>query len=238
LWSRACKEELRSYFPQTEVVFFAEQFGADSMALGESGYKAQCEELRGFVFEPLRKYLADEFASLGWNGDKLNEICGTASMAGRHYTARSQWCLPTAENYAWLQRLFNKTGEYEYLRREYEDLRRPFNVTADDAYTDVWTFPTVGTYDGKHPCEKPVAMIRQIIEASSRPGDLVLDCFAGSGVAGQVCVDTGRRAVLVEKDEHWFRQAKRRCEHKLPERKKLDKHLPLFEQRSLLETEA
>ena len=59
--SQACKEDLRSYFPNTERIIFAEQRGADSMAMGESGYEAQCEKLRGFVFEPLRAYIVGEF---------------------------------------------------------------------------------------------------------------------------------------------------------------------------------
>ena len=124
--------------------------------------------------------------------------------------------------------------EYEDLRREYEDLRRPFAVTADDAYTDVWTFPTVGDYTGKHPCEKPADMIRQIVRASSKPGDMVLDCFCGSGVTGQVCEELGRRAILVDQDEHWYRQTKRRVQGMNPTpRPRTEKQLdrfPLFEQ--------
>ncbi len=78
--------------------------------------------------------------------------------------------------YTWLRDLFGATryedlrGEYEELRREYEDLRRPFNVSADVPYTDVWDkYPTV-MRRGKHPCEKPEAMMTDIIRASSRPG--------------------------------------------------------------------
>lgn len=42
-------------------------------------------------------------------------------------------------------------------------------------------FKPVQWYQGKHPCEKPLDLIRHIIEASSRPGDVVLDTFVGSG---------------------------------------------------------
>lgn len=211
-WSQSNKESLRSFFPQKEEIIFADQYGSDSMAMGESGYEAQCEKLHGFIFEPLRSYLAGEFAALGWNGDRLNEICGTASMAARHYTARSQWCLPTAEHYARLQAAANGhlRREYGHLRREYEDLRRPFFATSDTPYTDVWDFPTIGAYDGKHPCEKPLAMFSHIILTSSRPGDTVFDCFLGSGVCGEAAVKHGRNFVGIEQDTHWVEQAHRR----------------------------
>jgi adenine-specific DNA-methyltransferase len=36
-------------------------------------------------------------------------------------------------------------------------------------------------YPGKHPCEKPLELMKYIVQASSRPGDTVLDTFAGGG---------------------------------------------------------
>ncbi len=221
------KGDLRCYFPASEAIIFCEQKHSDSMAKGEAGYEAQCEHLRGFVFEPLRAYLDGERRRAGVDKIACNVACGFSAtpggMAARHYFSRSQWWLPTEEHYAALQVLFNQGGggclqrehadlraeygylhrEYEDLRREYEDLRRPFTVTADVPYTDVWTFKTVGAYKGKHPCEKPQDMLRHMIAASSRPGALVLDCFAGSGATGRAAVALGRRFVGVEMDRHW-----------------------------------
>ena len=51
---------LRSYFTETERIIFAEHYGADNSAKGEAGYIAKCDDLRGFIFEPLRAYLASE----------------------------------------------------------------------------------------------------------------------------------------------------------------------------------
>ncbi|MGA1354708.1 MAG: site-specific DNA-methyltransferase, partial [Candidatus Limnocylindrus sp.] len=182
------KDDLRAFFPASETIVFAEHYGADNMAKGEAGYAAKCDELRGFVFEPLRAYLAGEFkrASMLTQEGKTaaNLACGFSASAGgmasRHYFSRSQWSLPTREHYQALRVLLNSTGgdylrreyddlrrEYDDLRREYDDLRRPFTVTADVPYTDTWTFATVGTYKGKHPCEKPIEMMRHIVAASS-----------------------------------------------------------------------
>jgi adenine-specific DNA-methyltransferase len=228
------KATCRSYFPATERIVFAEQQGADSMAMGESGYEAQCERLRGFVFEPLRAYICGEFDRAGMltTGGKIaaNVACGfsasSGGMASRHYFSASQWQLPTAEHYAALRGLLGPgylqveyealreqyealreqyealREQYEALREQYEALRRPFAVSADVPYTDVWTFPTVQSYPGKHPCEKPRAMMDHIVAASSRPGDVVLDCFLGSGVTGEAAVGLGRRFIGVEMGEY------------------------------------
>ena len=58
--AKAEEEALRGYFPQTERVIFAEPHGADTVALGESGYAAKCDAARAEAFAPLRAYLADE----------------------------------------------------------------------------------------------------------------------------------------------------------------------------------
>lgn len=56
----------------------------------------------------------------------------------------------------------------------------------------------------RHPNEKPIALCRELIESSTRQGDVVLDPFAGSGATGVAAVLGGRRALLVESDERWL----------------------------------
>lgn len=56
----------------------------------------------------------------------------------------------------------------------------------------------------RHPSEKPVPLLRELVESSSRGGDLVVDPFAGTGATGVAAVLTGRRVVLVEKDAQWI----------------------------------
>ena len=230
------KEDLRGFFPASEAILFCEHYGADSIAKGEAGYGAKCDELRGFVFEPLRAYLDGERVRAGiQNREKIRiwfERNGYPKyVTEKHAFSRSQWELPTEENYLRLRRCFHEIGkpggdylrreydylrreyedlrrEYEDLRREYEDLRRPFQVSADVPYTDVWTFPTVQAYKGKHPCEKPAAMLEHIITASSRPGAVVLDCFAGSGSTLVVAKKLGRQYIGIEIDPHWVDVAK------------------------------
>ena len=213
------KQDLRAFFPVTEAIIFAEHYGADNAAKGEAGYVAKCDELRGFVFEPLRAYLDGERDRAGWTVRRVAEayqkVTGSRTVTGMagHWFGQVQWALPTEGNYLWLRELFAGDylrREYEDLRREYEDLRRPFAVTADVPYTDVWTFKTVQTYKGKHPCEKPQAMLRHILRTSTKPGALVLDCFMGGGSMGEACVREGRDFIGMEQNEEYAASARSR----------------------------
>jgi len=63
-----------------------------------------------------------------------------------------------------------------------------------------------------HPTQKPVALIKEIVEKHSNPGDLVLDTFAGSGTTGHACILSGRNFILVERDENYFGLIEKRLE--------------------------
>jgi site-specific DNA-methyltransferase (adenine-specific) len=56
-----------------------------------------------------------------------------------------------------------------------------------------------------YPTQKPLGILRRIITASSRPGDLVLDFFAGSGTTGVAAAELGRDFLLVDNNEAAFR---------------------------------
>ena len=49
-----------------------------------------------------------------------------------------------------------------------------------------------------YPTQKPLGILRRIVQASSRPGDVVLDFFAGSGTTGAACLETDRRFILID----------------------------------------
>lgn len=55
-----------------------------------------------------------------------------------------------------------------------------------------------------HPTEKPVDLMRILVENSTKPGDIVFDPFMGSGSTGIACVDTGRRFIGMELDKQYF----------------------------------
>lgn len=74
---------------------------------------------------------------------------------------------------------------------------------------DVWTVATRG-YKGAHFATFPPALIEPCILAGSRPGDLVLDPFGGSGTTAQVALQHGRRAVLCELNPEYVALAEAR----------------------------
>lgn len=61
-----------------------------------------------------------------------------------------------------------------------------------------------------HPTVKPVALMRWLVRLVTRPGDLVLDQFAGSGTTGVACTLEGRRFILVENDSEYCEIAEHR----------------------------
>jgi site-specific DNA-methyltransferase (adenine-specific) len=65
---------------------------------------------------------------------------------------------------------------------------------------------------GKHPTQKPEALLDRIIRAASNPGDKVLDPFCGSGTTGVVCARLGRQFVGLEMDPNYLEVAAKRIE--------------------------
>ena len=78
---------------------------------------------------------------------------------------------------------------------------------------NIWRLPTPAAGEkrlGKHPTQKPVALIARCLRASTNPGDLVLDLFAGSGSAGVAALQLGRRFIGVEREPVYAALAARR----------------------------
>ena len=79
----------------------------------------------------------------------------------------------------------------------------PEKVAKGKLPTDVW-WHTIVSPTGKektgYPTQKPMGVLRRIVQASSREGDLVLDFFGGSGTTGAVAAELGRRFILVDQN--------------------------------------
>ena len=77
----------------------------------------------------------------------------------------------------------------------------PEKVARGKLPTDVW-WHTIVSPTGKektgYPTQKPLGILRRIISASSRPGDRVLDFFAGSGTTAQAAFELKRKFVVVD----------------------------------------
>jgi len=60
-----------------------------------------------------------------------------------------------------------------------------------------------------HPTQKPVQLLMDILEMKTKPGDVVLDPYMGTGSTGRACVRTGRKFIGIEIDEDYFNIAVR-----------------------------
>jgi site-specific DNA-methyltransferase (adenine-specific) len=82
--------------------------------------------------------------------------------------------------------------------------------------SDILSVPNVKTKgeDGKnlHDTEKPIELMKILIENSSKENDVVIDPFMGIGSTGVACRDSGRKFIGVELDEKYFEIAKRRID--------------------------
>ena len=92
--------------------------------------------------------------------------------------------------------------------------------TFSPSETDIWRIKCINfTSPNKfHPSEKPVELCEKMIRNSSREGDTVLDCFAGSGTTGVACVKLNRKFIGFEIDERFFTVAQKRIDEAIAER--------------------
>lgn len=79
--------------------------------------------------------------------------------------------------------------------------------------TDTWWHTIVPTNSKEktgYPTQKPLGILNRIVSASSNPGDLVLDFFAGSGAIGECCLALGRRFILIDNNPQALEVMRRR----------------------------
>lgn len=65
---------------------------------------------------------------------------------------------------------------------------------------------------GKHPTQKPLVLMRYLIEATSNEGDVVLDPFMGSGSTGVAAIQSGRNFIGIDANKDYFEIAKKRID--------------------------
>jgi site-specific DNA-methyltransferase (adenine-specific) len=201
----------RSYLPSWEAAVFAEHRGTE-------GYDSPCDRLWGELSEPVRDWMLSAWRASGLSRAAVDAACGTKNVAQYWFSQRG-FQLPTEEKYRLLQQLapWAFSRPYESLREECDRLgleyarrRRPFAITANAPYADLWTFKPVAPYPGKHSCEKPSAMLEHIIATSSRPGAVVFDAFTGTGSTGMAAVKLGRQFIGCELSQAYVETARAR----------------------------
>lgn len=116
-------------------------------------------------------------------------------------------------------RFFTHSTEFIIWARKCKKIPHKYNyelmkaINGGKQMTDVWRLPAIGRWEkscGKHPTQKPLALLTRIILASTDEHDWILDPFAGSsttGIAANLC---GRRYLGIEKVEQFTILSKNR----------------------------
>lgn len=227
-------EFLRQYVETSERLLFAEHITADTLVGDLSGYYTAVTRLRRDVYRPIGDYFRKAREAAGLSTNDVEVALGYVERRDPSRGSRlsGRWeegnALPTANTYERWRKLVglnNAPREYSELRRWFDDelapefeqkrerfehLRRPFAATLKTTHTDVWDFSPVPAYSGRHACEKPIAMMEHIVRTSSRPGDLVLDCFLGSGTTALAAQNLGRRFIGCDESAHWVEWTRQR----------------------------
>jgi site-specific DNA-methyltransferase (adenine-specific) len=121
--------------------------------------------------------------------------------------------------YVWGKRTTDKNAN-EQLLRVYEVAlvlaRTPARVPGPGELPTVWA--VVSSYDddgeagrwGNHPHHKPFSVLEPLVRTYSRPGETILDPFAGSGSAPAAALRLGRRPACMEIEPEWAERVTRR----------------------------
>ena len=183
------KEQLRRYINNSEEIIFAEQFGMDT------------ETFESRIYKPIVNYLDNARLEASLTIMKCNHILG--NCMGNHYFNNSQHRPITEEAYTKLREHMD-LKPYEEIKKEYEQLRRTFNLTDGNPYNNTWHFKQTPSIKDRHPCEKPEELINHIINTSSKENDLVVDMFCGSCVVPKCCDKLNRKCIAGDVDDKYF----------------------------------
>lgn len=167
----------------------------------------------------IQEWVIREWERAGLTRQEANEACGVVDAASRKYLTRGElWYFPPPERMTAMVEYANKHGDTAgkpyfaiddepITKSQWERMRAKFNCPA--GVTNVWEHPQVKgservTTDGEteHMNQKPLALMRRIIEASTERGDVVWEPFGGlcsGAVAGKELNRVVHAAEQVEK---------------------------------------
>ena len=127
-------------------------------------------------------------------------------MSCRYFTA-------SHETLIWARKSKNSKHIFNYETMKDGDFSKDFIKKPNTQMRSVWSITTPSSQEkifGKHPTQKPLALLERIIMASTNKGDLILDPFMGSGTTGVAAVKLGRRFVGIDKEKEYIELSQKR----------------------------
>ena len=176
-------------------------------------------------FKPLKEWYASEKERLGLTDKDIAEYYTKATgrkphMVQNHYFKNHQFEIPTQAVWDAVYKPLGLSKTYEALRAEYEALRPRLNKAPGVPCCNYFRDDDEKAKKGKrplHPCEKPLSISERLIRTYTNDGEIVLDCFAGSGTTAVACINTGRNYIGFETDAHYCEVAEERLKQLVKE---------------------
>ena len=152
--------------------------------------------------------------------------CGYAlQVEGMHILNDIAWFKPNAapnlscrmftashESLIWARTSKKDKHIYNYDAMKYGEFPSDIIKKPEKQMRSVWHIPLTKKSEkafGRHPTQKPEALLERVVVASTNPGDLVLDPFMGSGTTGVAALRHGRRFIGIEMDEAYLERIAR-----------------------------
>ena len=202
-------EEFRMYPIADEKCLFV-MCGGDSVqgfCVNQDDYSENMDKVRLYLEAEIKKLK---------QSDKViaNALGYKDGRTVNHWWSKSQFALPTRENYEALREYGKKIlKDYDFLKKDYDELKKDFYAgrsyfdNTHDNMNNVWHFSKTSQEErkqtGGHATPKPIALCSRAIKSSSRENETVLDVFGGSGSTLIACEQLNRKCYTMELDEHY-----------------------------------
>jgi site-specific DNA-methyltransferase (adenine-specific) len=141
----------------------------------------------------------------------LNDICWFKPNASPNLSCR--FFTASHETLIWARKSKKGSHTFNYSHMKNGDFPTDNLKSPGKQMRSVWSIGSPKKSEkryGKHPTQKPEALLERIILASTNPGDIVLDPFLGSGTTAVVAVRHGRLFQGIEKDADYINLAQKR----------------------------
>ncbi|MFX1499430.1 MAG: DNA-methyltransferase [Promethearchaeota archaeon] len=161
----------------------------------------------------LRRYFKDILYFIGKPLKDINKILGHRRAEHSFYIESTQFKLCSEETYQELIDIFkinrcDKYLSYDVLKRLNKKYENVFNLNGNKYKGNVLKYPKeIVRY---HPTQKPVKLLRDLIETYTRPNDFILDFCMGSGSTGMAAKLSGRSFAGIEADKNFYEMAVKR----------------------------
>ena len=135
----------------------------------------------------------------------LNDICwykrnAPPNLSCRYFTA-------SHETLIWAKKSKKARHTFNYAEIKADDGSEDTLKKPNKQARSVWSFAPPSLYEkrfGKHPTQKPEALLERIVLASTQPGEVVLDPFCGSGTTGVAALRMGRKFIGIDLDSNFL----------------------------------